>query len=211
MLNIKHLRKNYKLDSLELNDLDPHPYIQFQKWFAQAQEAGIVEPNAMVLATASLEGKPSSRTVLLKGIDEGFFFFTNQKSRKASELEQNPYASATFLWKDLERQVILEGSVKPMNREEVDLYFAERPRGSQIASWISPQGRIIGSRKELDDQYQELEIKFEGKNIPLPPHWGGYRIFPTRIEFWQGRENRLHDRFQYVCEDDNWIIQRLAP
>jgi len=211
MLNIRHLRKRYHLNSLELTDLDPHPFLQFQKWFKQAQEAGILEPNAMVLATASLEGRPSSRTVLLKGIDEGFFFFTNLKSRKAVEIEQTSYASATLLWKELERQVILEGSVKPMNRKETDAYFAERPRGSQIASWISPQGQVIRSRQELEDRFQELEKRYEGKEIPLPPHWGGYRIFPTRVEFWQGRENRLHDRFQYLFQDGEWLIQRLAP
>lgn len=210
-MNINSLRQEYRRCSLDVKDLNPDPFLQFQKWFTQAQEGEIQEPHAMILATATLDGKPSSRTVLLKGVDKGFKFFTNLESRKARELNENPFASITFLWRELERQILIDGYVQQIPRKEVEIYFMTRPRGSQIASWASPQSEPIDSRDVLETAYKEYQKKFEGKAVSLPPYWGGYELIPSRFEFWQGRENRLHDRFQYELRNGLWLIQRLAP
>lgn len=214
MLNLNKLKREYQKGEIDIKSLSDNPFHQFKIWFEEAQKANNLEPNAMMLATATKKGKPSSRTVLLKGIDErGFIFYTNYESRKARELDENPYASATFYWPQLERQVILEGQIEKISTIESDKYFQARPRNSQISSWVSKQDQIIGSRDELEQEFKKIEKKFEGKPIPRPPFWGGYRILPKAMEFWQGRENRLHDRFRYIWEEANnaWSIVRLAP
>ena len=213
MLDINLLRKEYASKSLNINDLNPNPFEQFLAWFQQALDAQVLEPNAMILATASMQARPSSRTVLLKKMDQKrLIFFTNYDSRKAQELKENPFASVTFFWKELERQVNIEGLVEKLSEEESSNYFMTRPRGSQLGAWASPQSQIISSREILEQEYQRLELSFEGKSIPLPSYWGGYALFPKRFEFWQGRPNRLHDRFQYTLQNDQmWQIDRLAP
>lgn len=212
MLNINNLRKEYRLKSLDLKDLNDDPFQQFKSWFEDAQMAQILEPNALILSTASLEAKPSSRALLLKQMDDkGFIFFTNYESRKSHELQKNPYASALFLWKEVERQVTIEGTVEKITREESKTYFASRPRWNQIGSWASRQGQIIPSRQVLENEYQRLENEWEGQEIPYPSFWGGYRLIPHRFEFWQGRPNRLHDRFQYRVKESGWHIDRLSP
>lgn len=212
MLNIKDLRREYHAKEVDLKDLNQDPFIQFEIWFQDAFEGQILEPNAMILATASLQAKPSSRTVLLKGMDQrGFIFFTNYESRKAHELAENPYASVTFPWLKIERQVIIEGSVEKLSLEESTTYFATRPRTSQLGTWASHQDQVIPSRDILEQEFVRLEKEFKDKKIPLPPYWGGYRILPTMFEFHQGRANRLHDRFQYTLKDHYWQIARLSP
>lgn len=212
MLNIKDLRREYTLKPLDLSDLNTDPFLQFSVWFEEAQQAGILELNAMNLATASLEGHPSCRTVLLKQMDEkGFSFFTNYNSCKGQELAKNPYACINFYWAALERQVIIKGQVETLSRQESENYFATRPKGSQIATWASHQSQIVNSRKELEEAYRHFEKMYEEKIVPLPPYWGGYRLVPTSFEFWQGRANRLHDRFRYLLEEKNWKIARLSP
>lgn len=211
MLNISQLRKNYKNQALDLNELNPNPFVQFEHWFQEALNNNVLEPNAMILATASKEGRPSSRTILLKKMDEkGFVFFTNYKSRKGNELAENPFASATFFWKEVEQQITIEGNVKKISVHESHAYFANRPRGSQLGTWASQQGERITSREELEKQYALYEEKFKNKEIPCPPDWGGYQLIPQRFEFWQGRPNRLHDRFEYVL-NEKWLIYRLSP
>ena len=213
MLNINKLRKDYQLESLHKSKLNPDPFLQFKTWFKEAIEAAVLEPNAMCLATANLKGEPSCRMVLLKGIDErGFCFYTNYESKKGQDLAENPKACATFFWKELERQVIIAGSVEKLDQEQSRQYFASRPRGSQLAVWASPQSRTIPSRVELEQEYQRLEKKFEGLEVTMPNYWGGYRIMPQAFEFWQGRPNRLHDRLRYFREGGgHWLIERLAP
>lgn len=212
MLDIKNLRKEYRLKKLDVEDLNANPIVQFEAWFNEAHKAELIEANAMILATASASAKPSSRTVLLKGIDaKGLLFFTNYESRKAKELRENPFASVTFLWKELERQVIVEGRVEQISREESAAYFATRSRGSQLSVWTSHQGEVIPSRAVLEEAYAHVAKENEGKAVPLPPYWGGFRLLPSYFEFWQGRENRLHDRFRYELEGDVWDLKRLAP
>lgn len=212
MLNIEDLRRDYQSHSLDLEDLHADPFVQFQTWFEEAQRAQILEPNAMVLATASVKAKPSSRSMLLKGLDnKGLLFFTNYESRKARELLENPFASATFLWKELERQVIVEGSVEKISETDSQAYFHSRPRGSQVSAWASHQGKPVTSREMLDQEYARLEAQFANTTIPLPPFWGGFRLVPERFEFWQGRKNRLHDRFHYLFKGQRWHIERLFP
>lgn len=212
MLNINDLRREYRLKSLDLNDLSPSPFMQFCAWFEEARQGQVLELNAMALATASAEGRPSCRTVLLKEIDtQGFIFFTNYDSRKGQELAENPFGSAVFYWAELERQVILEGGIKKLTVQESERYFDSRPRGSQLGTWASHQDQILFSRAELEKAYRDFEKKFEGKTIPRPPYWGGYRLIPERFEFWQGRSNRLHDRFRYLFSGNTWKIDRLAP
>lgn len=192
-------------------DVDPNPFVQFHHWFEEAF-ARITEANAMTLATASTEGAPSARMVLLKEFDErGFVFFTNYESRKGRELEANPVASLVFWWKELQRQVRIEGWVKKVESYESDRYFQSRPRGSRLGAWASPQSGIVSSREELDVRYREVESEYQGREIPRPPYWGGYRVVPKSIEFWQGRTNRLHDRLRYRREEGDWILERLAP
>lgn len=211
MLNIKDLRKEYDFKCLNLEDLDLDPFKQLALWIQEASDCQIFEPNAMILATADAKGFPSSRTILLKKIDRGLVFFTNTESRKAKELHQNPVASVTFFWRELQRQAHAEGDIEKLSDEEAAAYFATRPRGSQISAWASHQDQIIQSRKILQDAVHDIEQEFQGKEIPIPPYWGGYRLHPKRFEFWQGRPNRLHDRFQYSLIRQAWEIVRLSP
>ncbi len=202
---------DYGNEALRRRDLHPDPIEQFQKWFGEAVETISHLPEAMTLATADERGRPSARLLLLKGVDgAGFTFFTNYDSRKAVELSANPYAALVFWWPPLEKQVRIEGAVQPVSEEESDLYFATRPRGSQLGAWASNQSGTI-AEDVLEEQLAEAELRYQGSPVPRPPHWGGFRLIPEMIEFWQGRPNRLHDRFRYRREDGNWIIERLAP
>jgi len=234
-MNPADIRRDYAHGDLRREGLDANPLAQFQNWFAQAagensgsrwRKIGIAlfklwhaflghsppDVTAMTLATVDKNGVPSSRTVLLKGIDErGFIFYTNYDSRKGRELAENPNASLTFYWPDLERQVCVAGSIEKISREESENYFKSRPRGSQLAAWASNQSDVVADRAALDKMWSAMEKKFPG-DVPLPPNWGGYVLKPARIEFWQGRPNRLHDRFQYLKQPDNsWKLERLAP
>lgn len=210
---LTELRREYSLAGLTEQDLDPDPLRQFQKWFQEALAAEVIEPNAMVLATVGSDGRPSTRTVLLKAADaRGFSFFTNYQSRKGHELASNPRVSVTFPWIALERQVIIEGAVSKVSREESEQYFKLRPRGSRLGAWASPQSRVIAGRAVLEERLRQLEGQYPGEDIPLPPLWGGYLIAPERLEFWQGRPNRLHDRICYTRQSEGaWRIERLAP
>ncbi len=213
IMSLADLRKDYSLAGLGEKDLARDPFRQFEKWFQEAQAAKIAEPNAMTLATAARDGRPSTRTVLLKGVDgRGFVFYTNYESRKGRELESNPRASLLFPWIAQERQVIVEGAVAKIAREESEAYFHSRPLLSQLSAWVSQQSSIISGRKVLEDSMKELEKKYAGQPVPLPPHWGGYRLAPETVEFWQGRRSRLHDRLRYRRgADGGWIVERLAP
>ncbi len=213
MDHISRLRKEYTRTGLDESEAAPDPIEQFRGWFDDALAAGLHEPNAMTLATATPEGRPSARIVLIKGFDErGFIFYTNYEGRKARELEANPHCALTFYWAELERQVRIEGRVRRISDEESDAYFASRPRGSQLGAWVSEQSRSIENRGALELRLRELEREYEGREIPRPPFWGGYRVEPEVIEFWQGRENRLHDRLQYRRSGDGgWERERLQP
>ena len=192
--------------------LSQEPLEQFEHWFAEAKRAGVEVPEAMTLATADGEGVPSARMVLLKGAGEdGFVFYTGYGSRKSEELDQNPRAALVFYWRPLGRQVRVEGSVERVSEPESAAYFATRPRGSQLAAWASQQSRPLGSRDELERRYAELEREYEDREVPLPPHWGGYRLRPEAIEFWEHRENRLHDRLRYTRAREGWKVERLSP
>ncbi len=211
-MGIADLRKEYTRHGLSETDVDPDPLRQFQCWFDQAVEAGLIEPNAMTLATAAPDGRPSARMVLLKGVDGGgFVFFTNYESRKGTELTANPWAALVFYWPELERQVRIEGCVERIAPDESDAYFASRPNGSRIGAWASRQSSVIGSRAELEQRVAELEQFYAGREVPRPPFWGGFRVIPDTIEFWQGRPNRLHDRLRYWRDSSRWIIERLSP
>ncbi len=212
-MSIADLRREYSLTGLRKADLAADPLQQFRHWFDQALAAGTNEPNAMVLATADAAGKPSTRVVLLKGLDErGFVFFTNYESRKARELAVNRHAALNFFWVELERQVCVTGSVTQVPREEAEAYFKTRPRGSRLGAWASKQSDTVSSREVLEARLQELEKKYPGEEIPLPPFWGGYVLAPREIDFWQGRPNRLHDRFRYSKQSDGrWLVERLSP
>ena len=207
------LRNEYAAHGLRRADLHSDPLRQFGAWFAAALAADIRDVNAMSLATATPGGKPSVRIVLLKGFDErGFAFFTNYDSEKARELEANPSAALAFYWAQLERQVRISGTVQRTSREDSAAYFHSRPIGSQLGAWVSKQSEVIDARRILDSRLTEMTERFENGAIPLPPHWGGYRVKPDKIEFWQGRPNRLHDRFRYSRQaDGTWLIDRLAP
>jgi pyridoxamine 5'-phosphate oxidase len=211
-ISLADLRAEYSQAGLTAADLDADPLRQFQKWFEQALKAGIREPNAMVLATANTQGQPSIRIVLLKGIDErGFTFFTNYHSRKAVELEANWRAALNFPWIELERQVNVLGEVTRISPEESEAYFRSRPRGNQLGAWASNQSEVIADRPVLEKRMSELEAKYSGSAIPMPPHWGGFKLNPSEIEFWQGRPNRLHDRFRYLRQAGKWVVERLSP
>jgi pyridoxamine 5'-phosphate oxidase len=211
-MQLADLRKDYALAGLIEKDLAKDPFRQFEKWFQEAEAAKVTEPNAMVLSTATRDGRPSSRTILLKGLDgRGFVFYSNYESRKGRELDANPRASLLFPWIALERQVIVEGTVNKVAREESEAYFHSRPRLSQLGAWVSAQSTIISGRKVLEDSLKALEQKYAGQEVPLPPQWGGWRLIPETVEFWQGRRSRLHDRLRYRREKDGWVIERLAP
>jgi pyridoxamine 5'-phosphate oxidase len=211
-MDIGHFRREYLKDGLERSDLADNPVQQFGRWFTQANETDIPDPNAMVLATVDNDGQPSQRTVLLKYYDEdGFVFFTNKESRKAREIANNAKVNLHFVWLELERQIAIAGVATPISAAESTRYFMTRPRNSQIAAWVSNQSSAISSRKLLLQKFQEMKQKFVNGEVPLPSFWGGYRVKPTAVEFWQGRENRLHDRFLYTQIETGWQVERLAP
>ncbi|HWV98146.1 MAG TPA: pyridoxamine 5'-phosphate oxidase [Candidatus Acidoferrum sp.] len=235
-MGIADLRREYNLAGLRRRDLDADAIVQFRKWFDQASGArasgrirsffinvykslllirGVeqVDVNSMTLATVDAQGRPSARIVLLKGLDErGFLFYTNHQSRKGVELAQNSNAALVFYWPGQERQVCLAGKVSQLPAAESDAYFRSRPRGSRIAAWASDQSQVVQDRAALQEKWEQLERQYPGQEVPRPPHWGGYALKPDRIEFWQGRPNRLHDRFRYTRQDDGgWVIERLAP
>jgi pyridoxamine 5'-phosphate oxidase len=211
-VSLADLRKDYTLAGLSEKDLARDPFRQFEKWFQEAEAAKIAEPNAMTLCTASRDGRPSGRTLLLKFFDgRGFVFFSNYESRKGRDLHENPNAALLFPWIVLERQVMIEGPVTKVPREESEAYFHSRPRASQLGAWVSQQSSIISGRSVLEDSMRMLEEKYAGREVPLPPHWGGWRLAPETVEFWQGRRSRLHDRLRYRRDKDGWIIERLSP
>lgn len=212
-ISIADLRKNYTQGGLLESSASLDPFEQFRHWFTEAVSSEILEPNAMTLATINEEGKPSARIVLLKNLDDrGFTFFTNYDSNKGKNLDKNSWVSLVFLWGELERQVRIEGKVEKINPEESDKYFNSRPIGSQLGAWASNQSEVIPNREVLDIKLKEITQKYEGKIIPRPEHWGGFRVVPTLIEFWQGRENRLHDRLCYTLQDNQqWKRERLSP
>jgi len=200
-------------ESLSKSDLDPDPIAQFRVWLDDARDAGIRLPEAVALATVDAGGRPSVRHVLLRGLDErGFVFYTNYESRKGRELEGNTRAGMAFYWRELDRQVCVTGTVERTSREESEAYFRTRPREARLGAWASRQSEIASSREELDARYREMDVRYSGEDVPLPPNWGGYRLAPEAVEFWKGREHRLHDRFRYTRQSDaSWVIERLFP
>ena len=211
---IANLRENYEQQQLDLAGIAKDPIKQFDRWFKEAMDGGVAEPNAMTLATANREGRPSARIVLLKDYDQqGFTFYTNFESRKGSELAENPWAALVFCWLELERQIRIEGPVTKVSETIASVYYQSRPKGSQIGAWASPQSTPIPDRLILEEKVEALTAQYQKEtSLPKPPHWGGYLVQPHRIEFWQGRTNRLHDRFLYEWQaDGSWSIKRLAP
>ena len=211
-MSISSIRKDYQLQSLSESDVKQDPIGQFGKWWEEAIASSIDEVNAMTLSTVTAEGKPSARIVLLKGFDErGFVFFTNYESNKGVQLTANPFASLVFFWKELERQVRIEGICEKVSEQQSDDYFHSRPIGSQLGACASPQSRVIESRRVIENNLEKLQDQYREMEIPRPAHWGGYRVVPHSIEFWQGRSSRLHDRIKYTKENQSWKIVRLAP
>ena len=211
-MSITELRREYRLASLDVADVDADPVAEFGKWMEQALRADLPEPHAMTLATASADGVPSARVVLLRGYDAGgFTFFTDYRSRKGQELADNPRACAVFFWPELERQVRVSGTVRKSAREESSTYFRTRPPGSRLGAWASIQSAVIADRGVLEERFREAAARFGAGEVPLPDHWGGYRIVPVEFEFWQGRESRLHDRLRYRKQGDLWRLERLSP
>jgi pyridoxamine 5'-phosphate oxidase len=209
---LSQIRLDYSRAGLLEADLDPSPIAQFDRWFHEALTAEVTEVNAMTLATATSDGEPSARIVLLKGFDaRGFTFFTNYESDKGRDLEANPRAALVFFWKELERQVRIRGAVARLTREESDAYFQSRPLGSRLGAWASSQSAVVSSRAEIDARFAEVSARFGDGPVPLPPFWGGYRVAPDVIELWQGRPSRLHDRLRYTRIADGWRIERLSP
>ncbi|MER7828221.1 MULTISPECIES: pyridoxamine 5'-phosphate oxidase [unclassified Streptomyces] len=207
------MRKQYRSEIVDEGSLAENPMDQFALWFQQAADSHLFEPNAMVVSTATPDGRPSSRTVLMKQFDgRGFVFFTNYASRKGRELAENPHVALLFPWHPIARQVIVTGTAARIGRDETAAYFRSRPHGSQLGAWASEQSSVIDSRAELDRRYAELEARYpEGEQVPVPPEWGGLRVVPEAVEFWQGHENRLHDRLRYVLDGDKWRLERLCP
>ncbi|WP_285687323.1 pyridoxamine 5'-phosphate oxidase [Actinoplanes sp. NBRC 103695] len=207
------MRRDYTEHSALLEgDLAADWPAQFAAWFADAKAWGLPEPNAMIVATADARARPSARTVLLKGYDErGFVFYTNYESRKGTEALTNPYASLVFPWFPMQRQVLIAGAVERVSRAETEEYFGSRPRGSQLGAWASPQSRVLSSREAVDDGYEAAADRFADGPVPAPPHWGGLRVLPGTVEFWQGRTSRLHDRLRYRRDGGVWVVERLAP
>ena len=212
MTKIADLRKNYTQAGLLESEIVANPFEQFKLWFEQAVAADILEPNAMTVATVTNEGKPSARIVLLKDFDDrGFVFYTNYNSQKGVELQNCPHAALVFLWGDLERQVRIEGKIEFVAESEATSYFHSRPASSQLGAWASEQSTVIADRSILEQKLQQLEAEYQDRQIPKPPHWGGVRVIPQKIEFWQGRPSRLHDRLRYQLVEGKWQIDRLAP
>jgi len=210
-MNLADLRLEYARESLTERDVDPDPILQFEKWFEEALHAGLIEPNAMTLATSTRDGHPSARVVLLKGADaNGFVFFTDYRSRKGAELDANPHVSLCFWWDALQRQVRISGTAVRVSREETAAYFHTRPHGSRVGAWASQQSTTLASREMLEKEVERLERAYPD-DVPLPPHWGGYRVTPASLEFWQGRPSRLHDRIVYTRDGSAWKIGRLSP
>lgn len=206
------MRQDYSANGLSEDDVDGNPIVQFQRWFEDAVDGGVHEPNGMTLATADDQGQPTARVVLLKIVDQrGLAFFTNLESRKGQHMAANPKAALTFWWGPLERQVRFEGTIAPVDADEADHYYASRPLGSRIGAWASPQSQVIENRAVLEQAERELTTKYADGEPPRPPFWGGYRLSPTWVEFWQGRGSRLHDRLRYRKDGDRWVIERLAP
>jgi pyridoxamine 5'-phosphate oxidase len=209
--DLAQLRKDYELKTLDESQVDRDPLKQFGVWMVEAIHSQVPEPTAMTLATADAKGRPSARIVLLKGLDaKGFVFFTNYESRKGRELSANPHAALTFLWKELERQVRIEGRIEKVTADESRAYYETRPLGARIGAWASPQSKVIENRAWLEKRWQELSEQY-GETPTLPPHWGGYRVVAEYLEFWQGRRSRLHDRVTYTRQGDRWKLARLAP
>ncbi len=210
--NLEDLRKNYKLKSLDTKDVKLNPFEQFAQWFDEVLNSELIEPNAMILATADKNGKPSARTLLLKGFSEkGFVFYTNYESRKGKELAENKNAAILFYWPELERQVRIEGKVEIISRKESEKYFKTRPFKSKVGAWASNQSEVISSRFIIIKKFLYYLAKFHSKDIPIPDNWGGYILIPESFEFWQGRPNRLHDRVRYRLDNEIWVIERLSP
>ena len=210
--DLARVRKEYSRHALDETGVDLNPLVQFHRWYKEANEAELSEPNAMVLATASLEGRPSARIVLLKGADErGFMFYTNYEGRKSIELTANPQAALLFFWGQLERQVRIEGTVERTTKQESEEYFKTRPLESRLSAWASKQSSVVPSRDFLEQKLLDLRLGYTSQEIPLPPFWGGFRLQPEVFEFWQGRENRLHDRIRYSLHGGVWEIERLSP
>jgi pyridoxamine 5'-phosphate oxidase len=212
-MSISERRREYRLASLDVSDVDPDPFVEFGRWMEHALRAELIEPHAMTLATASADGVPSARVVLLRGFDaSGFTFFTDYRSQKGRELAENPRAALVLYWAELERQVRISGSVRRVLREESEAYFRTRPEGSRLGAWASRQSSVLESREVLEERLHEARARFDGREIPVPDHWGGFRLAPVEFEFWQGRESRLHDRIRYRRHgSDPWRVERLSP
>ena len=213
-MSLENVREEYRLAALDEQHCEANPIVQFERWMKDAQAADSKEPNAMTLSTATPDGRPSSRVLLLKEVsDFGFVFYTSYTSRKAMELDRNPFAALTFYWPELERQVRVEGRASRVSREQSERYFRTRPRGSQLGAWASHQSEVISSREQLELAMRKVEARYRNdEEVPTPEFWGGYRLVPDSIEFWQGRPNRLHDRIRYRRKDEcEWIVERLSP
>jgi pyridoxamine 5'-phosphate oxidase len=209
---INGLRHDFAKSTLDESMVDQNPVQQFEKWFRAAVDAQVNEPNAMIISTVSVQGRPSSRVVLLRNFsDQGFVFYTNYNSRKGNEIAGNPYVALLFFWPELERQVRIEGRLEVQTKKDSDAYFSSRPRDSRLGAWVSPQSQEISSREVLDEELANVTKRFEGQDVTRPGWWGGYLLIPDRFEFWQGRESRLHDRICYKLENNDWKITRLAP
>ena len=213
MEHISNIRKDYSKLKLDIDTISRDPLTQFEKWFQEALDSGIPEPNALTLSTVSEDGRPSGRIVLLKGVEKGkFVFYSNYQSQKGKELDKNPACSLTFFWAELERQVRIEGIASHAASASSEKYFQSRPRESQVGAWASPQSAIISNREILEERVKKIQEKFKGlEKLPKPKQWGGFEVEPLKIEFWQGRPNRLHDRIVFTKVDDAWKIHRLAP